>query len=310
MRFGGISSSKNPFVSLLNGVDNLGERFKKTKPGQFLHRHFSTLNELLKDSSLKPDKKTNTKPEPRKTPAPQPETSQETSQNCEKTKATLRRFNPTIAGQNPFVSVLNGMDNMGGRFAKTEWGQWICQRLNTVNNWLKDSSLKTDLPKSSAQKSLIIEVPSVGNIRKGLEEHAKAPLMLELEAKPLDAILVDLNTSRATHKDLQAKYKNLSQKEKDWAYAISSHEDAIQNAEETIIREKLTTGDRLQHLRDRQVKSFESLDEAQSSRAINQANLQVIQKRLEGLEHRIGSLNQLKIAKRQATAKPVPEPII
>lgn len=304
----GFNPQANPFVLLLNAWDNGMEQLKQTRPGKFLNQGFSKVDRWLKAS---PEKPAGSKPKPPVASPAKPEgkasseTGDQSSFDMEKVKAFLRKINPTIQGQNPFVSLLNGLDTLGDRFAETQGGKWVCQRLKTVDNWLKDSSVKTEAPASSKKKTPAIQIPSIPEIRKKAESHSKSPLLLELDHKSLQAVLDDLAQSNATCQALQAERKIFAEKDRDWAAAIFNHEAAIQVAEEKILKQKLTSGDRFNHLRDRQKKAFESLDEATQSRAINQANLQDVENELARLAVRIDQLNQLKITQRQTSAKPV-----
>lgn len=295
----------NPFVFLLDKLDQGRDQLKQTPPGKFLSQGFSKVNGWLKaapkpaksDSKAKPGSKPPT-PEPAKAVEPE----QKPSPEAEKFKAFLKKINPTLQGQNPFVSLLNGIDKLGERFSKTPGGKWTAQRLSTVNNWLKDSSKKTTHPANAKPKTPAKPIPTLDEITQKIETYPKSATFERYNKMPLSEVETELSQTQTQYQLLQTERKKLESKQSDWQHAVKANEATLKNTHALIEKE---SQDSIRQILQSQQHSTKAVWESAKQNAITvTSQLNDAEQQRSILETQIKYLKHLRNHKRQDSVQP------
>lgn len=308
VRFGQATKLQfNPFVFLLDKLDQGRDQFKQTPPGKFLNQGFSKLNSWLKaapkqaESNPKPEFKPSSKPSPTesvKTAEPESKPSPE----AEKIKAFLRKINPTLPGQNPFVSLLNGIDKLGERFSQTEGGKWASQRLNTVNNWLKDSSKKTALPADEKPKTPSKPIPTLEEINRKIETYPKSAMFERYDKMPLSDVETELSQTQTQYQTLQTDLQELRTDQSHWLHAVKANEASLKTTHTLIEKE---AQDSIRQILQSQQHSTKARWESAKRNAVTVTNqLKDAEQQRSILEAQIRYLKHLRNHKRQDSVQP------
>lgn len=306
VRFGQPSKLQfNPFVFLLDKLDQGREQLKQTPPGKFLSQGFSKVNGWLKaapkpaksDSKSRPSSKPSTpelvKPvEPESKPSPE----------AEKIKAFLRKINPTLQGQNPFVSLLNGIDKLRERFSQTEGGKWTAQRLSTVNNWLKDSSKKTTAPIDAKSKTPSKPIPTIEEITQKIETYPKSATFERYDKMPLSEVETELSQTQTQYQTLQTDLKKLKNDQNEWLHAVRANEASLKTTH-TRLEEESRDSIR-QRLQNQQHSTKAAWESAKQKAITVTSQLNDAEQQRSILETQIRYLKHLRNHKRQDSVQP------